>query len=46
MTYLIMDTNQWIYLANSRYPMNENFQEGHHFKLMEKLVSCQSEIVG
>ncbi|MBN8857031.1 MAG: DUF4935 domain-containing protein [Sphingobacteriales bacterium] len=39
MTYLILDTNQWIYLANSRDPMNENFQEGYHFKLLEKLAA-------
>jgi hypothetical protein len=38
MIYLILDTNTWIYLANSKDPLTGNFQEGYHFLLFEKLA--------
>ncbi|MGB3079801.1 MAG: PIN domain-containing protein [Saprospiraceae bacterium] len=38
-TILIFDTNVWLYLANSKDPLTENFQEGHHFILLEKLLN-------
>ncbi len=38
MIYLILDTNTWIYLANSKDPLTENFHDGLHFKLFEKLA--------
>ena len=37
LTYLILDTNIWIYLANSYNPKNENYEDGLHFKLVESL---------
>ena len=37
MIYLILDTNVWFYLANSYNPNNKNFDDGLHFKLVEKL---------
>lgn len=37
MIYLILDTNTWIYLANSKDPLTENFHDGLHFRLFEKL---------
>ncbi|RFS26758.1 hypothetical protein DVR12_02945 [Chitinophaga silvatica] len=47
MIYLIPDTNQWIYLANSKDPSTENFQEGNHFLLLDKLSNIiqQGDIV-
>ncbi len=39
MRYLILDTNTWIYLANSQDPSTANFNEGLHFKLLETLVN-------
>jgi len=38
MIYLILDTNNWIYLANSLDPLTNNLQEGYHFQLFEKLA--------
>ncbi len=35
-TYIIIDTNNWIYLANSNDPLDGG-NEGNHFKLFEKL---------
>jgi len=32
-----LDTNIWIYLANSYNPKNENYEDGLHFKLVETL---------
>lgn len=37
MTYLILDTNIWIYLANSYNPKHKNYENGLHFKLVESL---------
>jgi len=37
MIHLILDTNNWIYLANSIDPLTENLNEGYHFQLFEKL---------
>ena len=38
MIYLTLDTNTWIYLANSKDPLTRNSQEDHHFLLFEKLA--------
>jgi hypothetical protein len=38
MTYLILDTNVWFYLANSYNPKNQNFEDDLHFKLVEMLA--------
>jgi hypothetical protein len=43
MIYVTLDTNIWIYLANSLDPATNNLQEGFHFKLFEKLSSKVSE---
>lgn len=32
--YLILDTNIWLYLANSYNPSNSGFEDGFHFKLI------------
>jgi len=37
MIYLILDTNIWIYLANSYNPKNKNYEDGLHFKLVKSL---------
>lgn len=37
MIYLILDTNIWIYLANSYNPKNENYEDGLHFRLVKAL---------
>ena len=42
-TILILDTNQWIYLANSQDPTSSNSQEGHHFKLLATLNKMIAE---
>jgi hypothetical protein len=42
-TYLIFDTNIWLYLANSKDPLTENFQEGYHFILLENILNKISE---
>jgi len=33
-----LDTNIWIYLANSYNPKNKNYEDGLHFKLVESLI--------
>lgn len=38
MTVLIIDTNWWIYFANSKDPDSGNFQENRHILLLEKMT--------
>lgn len=43
MIYLTIDTNNWIYLANSRNPESNKFEEGRHVKLLETLRNLIDE---
>lgn len=38
MTYLIIDTNNWIYLASSKNPLTGTFEDEHHLKLFRTLI--------
>jgi hypothetical protein len=38
MIYLVIDTNNWIYLANSKNPDTNSFEDGRHIKLLELLA--------
>jgi hypothetical protein len=38
MVYLIVDTNNWIYLANSKNPDTGNFEDGRHIHLLSLLI--------
>ncbi len=38
MTYLIVDTNNWIYLASSKNPDNDTFEDWKHMKLYDTLA--------
>ncbi|SJZ67869.1 hypothetical protein SAMN04488128_1011163 [Chitinophaga eiseniae] len=38
MVNLILDTNQWVYLANALDPHTNHLQPGHHFKLLQKIL--------
>jgi hypothetical protein len=38
MIFLIVDTNTWLYLANSKNPDTGNFEDGHHIKLLDSLI--------
>lgn len=43
MIKLILDTNQWIYLANAIDPHTQNVQGNHHFILYKKIVELMDE---
>ena len=43
MIYLILDTNIWLYLANSYNPKKESFDDGLHFKLVENIERFVNE---
>jgi hypothetical protein len=43
MIKLILDTNQWIYLANAIDPHTQNVQDNHHFILYKKIVELMDD---
>lgn len=43
MIYLILDTNNWIYLANGLDPLNNKYQDTLHYDLLKRLKDLQNK---
>lgn len=43
MIYLILDTNNWIYLANGLDPIKNKYHDSLHFELLQSLIDLTKE---